>query len=85
MSRKIFAAPIAALALIAAAPVPSAALASNSEQPASASQSAESGKPAKAERKICKSFTMSGSNMRSERLCLTRAQWKDFYAAQEEN
>ena len=89
MSRKIFAAPIAALALIAAAPVPSAALASanaNASEPqANSARSGEAGKPAKAERKICKTFTMTGSHTRSERLCLTRAQWKDFEAAQEEN
>ena len=85
MTRKIFAAPIAALALIAAAPVPSAALASNSSQPQSASGSQRGDAPAKAERKICKTFHMSGSHAKAERLCLTRAQWKDFNDAQEEN
>ena len=85
MTRKIFAAPIAALALIAAAPVPSAALASNSQpQSASGGQSGEA-PAAKSERKICKTFYMSGSHVRSERLCLTRAQWKEYNETQAED
>jgi hypothetical protein len=85
MTRKILAAPIAALALIAAAPVPSAVLASNSQpQSVSSGQSGEA-PAAKGERKICKKFYMSGSHVRGERLCLTRAQWKDFNEAQEQN
>ena len=85
MTRKIFAAPIAALALIAAAPVPSAALASNSQSQASSSGQSGEAPAAKSERKICKTFHMSGSHARAERLCLTRAQWKEFDDAQEQN
>ena len=86
MTRKIFAAPIAALALIAAAPVPSAALASNNSQPTSATGSRSGdAASAKSERKICKTFHMSGSHAKPERLCLTRAQWKEFNDAQEQN
>ena len=84
MTRKIFAAPIAALALIAAAPVPSAALASNSQSQNASGQSGEA-PAAKGERKICKTFHMSGSHARPERLCMTRAQWKEFDAAQDDN
>ena len=85
MTRKIFAAPIAALALIAAAPVPSSALASNSQsQPSSNGQSGQA-PAAKGERKICKTFQTTGSHARPERLCMTRAQWKEFDALQEEN
>lgn len=85
MIRTIFAAPIAALVLIAAAPVPSAALASNSSQPQGVSGSQSGQPPAKAERKICKTFYMSGSHARSERLCLTKAQWKEYNDSQAEN
>ena len=85
MTRKIFAAPIAALALIAAAPVPSAALAGNSQSQSSPSGETRDTTAAKSERKICKTFHMSGSHARADRLCLTRAQWKEFDAAQEEN
>jgi hypothetical protein len=85
MTRKIFAAPIAALVLIAAAPAPSVALASNSQpQSVSGNQSGEAS-AAKSERKICKTFYMSGSHVRGERLCMTRAQWKEFNEAQEQN
>jgi hypothetical protein len=78
MTRKIFAAPIAALALIAAAPVPSAAMASNSQPQSVSSDRSGQAQPAKAERKICRTFYMSGSHVRGERLCLTRAQWKEY-------
>jgi hypothetical protein len=85
MTRRIFAAPIAALTLIAAAPVPSAALASNSQSQSSESGKSDEARAAKGDRKICKTFHMSGSHARSERLCMTRAQWKEFDAAQEQN
>ena len=86
MTRKIFAAPIAALALIAAAPVPSAALASSSSQDETATGSQSREAPAaKGERKICRKFYMSGSHVKGERLCMTRAQWKEFNEAQSEN
>lgn len=85
MTRKIFAAPIAALALIAAAPVPSAALAGNGQSQASSNGQSGQTPAAKSERKICKYFANSASRMRGERLCLTPAQWKEFDAAQEEN
>ena len=84
MTRKIFAAPIAALALIAAAPVPSAALAGNSDQQ-TATGSQSRAPAAKSERKICKTFNTTGSHAKPERLCMTRAEWKEFDALQEEN
>ena len=83
MFNKAFAAPLAALALIAAAP-PSAALASNDQPDNSSAQAQQSNSDTpKAERKICKNFEMTASHMRGQRLCLTRAQWREFYAAQE--
>ena len=85
MTRTIFAAPIAALVLIAAAPVPSAALASNASQAPSASDGKSGDAPAKADRKFCKTFYMSGSHARRERLCLTRAQWKEYNDAATED
>ena len=85
MTRKIFAAPIAALVLMAAAPVPSAALAAESSQPQTATAGQPKQAPAKAERKFCKTFYMSGSHARSERLCLTRAQWKEYNDAAPED
>ena len=85
MTRKIFSAPIAALALIAAAPAPSAALAGNSQPQSASGNSSEGARAAKSERKICRTFYMSGSHVKGERLCLTRAQWKEFNATQEQN
>ncbi|HEY5720849.1 MAG TPA: hypothetical protein VIT45_00865 [Allosphingosinicella sp.] len=85
MTRKIFAAPIAALVLIAAAPVPSAALAGNSDQQSATGSQSQKARTAKAERKICRTFYMSGSHVKGERLCLTPAQWKEFNESQSEN
>ena len=82
MSGRIIAVPFAALALIAAAPVPSAALAGSAQGNSSADSSGQQGKAAKPERKICKNFDMSGSHI-PERLCLTRAQWREFEAMME--
>ena len=84
MIRKTIAASVAALALIAAAPAPSVAMANNDQsQNRSATTSDDGGSTPKAERKICRNFETSGSHMRGKRLCLTQAQWREFYAAQE--
>jgi hypothetical protein len=83
MYRKAFAATFAAFALMAAAPpTQSVAMASNDQQSNSASSSDEGNTP-KAQRKICRNFEASGSHMRGKRLCMTQAQWREFYAAQE--
>jgi hypothetical protein len=84
MFRKAFAAPLAAIALMAAAPAPSIAMASNDQGNSSVTQSDQgNGETPKQERKICKSFDQSGSHMRAKRLCLTQAQWREFNATQE--
>lgn len=84
MFHKACAAPLAALALIAAAPVPAAGLAGSQEGasgPAAASgQAADS---ARVERKICKNFPDTVSRMRTKRLCLTKDQWREFEDAQQ--
>ena len=41
-----------------------------------------SGAKEKRERKVCRSFDNSASRMKGEKLCLTRAQWKKYEAAQ---
>jgi hypothetical protein len=84
MFRKAYAAPLAALALIAAAPVPSAALASNDDQRNASASQAGDDTSAKAERKTCKTFPDTVSRMHSKRLCLTQAQWREFNAAQQD-
>ena len=84
MFRKIYAAPLAALILTAAAPAaPSIAMASNQEQSNAAGSSGESNETAKSERKTCKYFANTASRMRGKRLCLTQAQWREFNAAQD--
>ena len=84
MFRKVYAAPFAALILAAAAPaVPTAALASGQEQQNASGSSGGSAEPAKAERKICKNFPDTVSRMRTKRLCLTQAQWREFEDAQQ--
>ena len=84
MVHKACAAPLAALLLIAAAPaVPATALASSEEQSSASASSGQSALPAKAERKICKRFADTTSRMRSTRLCLTRAEWREFEETQE--
>lgn len=76
MSAKALAIPFAAIALIAAAPAPSA-MAGN-EGGGSAEVSAKAAKPAKVERKTCRRFIQTGSHSESTRLCMTKSQWRDF-------
>ena len=84
MFLKACAAPLAALALIAAAPVPSAGLASSQDRDnGSSASSGRSADSAKADRKICKNFPDTVSRMRTRRLCLTQAQWREFEDAQQ--
>jgi hypothetical protein len=84
MFRKIYAVPLAALILTAAAPAaPGVAMASNQEQSNAAGSSQESNETAKAERKTCKNFPDTVSRMRTKRLCLTKEQWREFEDAQQ--
>lgn len=64
---RIFA-PLAAAMLIAAGAAPAAA------KPGQGSSSAAD----QGERKICKTFHMTGSRVRAEKLCLTKSEWKKF-------
>jgi len=83
MFSKAFAAPLAALSLIAAA-IPAGAAKSPEEQNGSAARSDNARTDnGKAERKICKRFENSASRMGSIRLCLTQAQWREFEQARE--
>jgi hypothetical protein len=82
MSGKACFIPVAALALIAAAPAPSAALASNAGESGSVTASAPGAKADKGERKICRTFEATGSRTRGEKLCLTKAKWKEFERSQ---
>jgi hypothetical protein len=85
MFRKIYAAPLAALILTAAAPAaPTIALASNQDQQNVTGSSDDSDATPKAERKTCKYLADSASRMRGKRLCMTAAQWRQFYAAQQD-
>ena len=84
MFRKTYAAPFAALALVAAAPAPSVAMASNEQQNVSAGQSGGDASTPRAERKTCRNFEDTVSRMRGKRLCMTQAQWREFYAAQQD-
>ena len=84
MFLQAFAASLAALALIAAAPVPTAGLASSQDRDnGSAASSGQGADSAKAERKICKNFPDTVSRMRTKRLCLTQSQWREFEDAQQ--
>jgi hypothetical protein len=83
MKRNYLLAP-AALLVLAAAPV----LAERGRPDAAASEATApseptaTGAPAKAEPRICRTFENSASRMKSERVCLTRQEWKKFDAAQ---
>ena len=78
MTKTRFFAPLAAAALLAAGSAPAFAKSEGSQNSSgSAAASAEAG-----ERKICKRFDNSASRLRSERLCLTKAEWKKFEAAE---
>lgn len=81
MFRKAHLIPIAALALVAAAP-PSAALASNGEQQnVTSSESGGSDATAKGDRKICKTLANTARRTATKRLCMTRAEWREFEEA----
>ena len=82
MLRKAHFIPLAALVLVAAAPAPSAALASNGEpQNVTSDQSGGSDATAKAERKICKTLADTARRTATKRLCMTRAEWREFNEA----
>jgi hypothetical protein len=85
MFRKATMIPLAALVLVAAAPAPSAALASNGErQNVTSDQSGGSDPSAKAERKICKNLAGSARRLDTKRLCMTRAEWREFEQAMQD-
>jgi predicted transglutaminase-like cysteine proteinase len=73
---RIFA-PIAAAALLAASGAPAFAKSQDSQGSGSVVSVEEKG-----ERKICKRFQNSASRTRSERVCLTKTQWKKFQEQQ---
>ena len=84
MFRQACFAPLAALVLIAAAPVPTAGLAGSQDgESGSAASSGQPADSARAERKTCKNFPDTVSRMRTKRLCLTQAQWREFEDAQQ--
>ena len=72
MSKSLFAA-AAALAVVASAPA--MARTQNEQGSAAAGQKKEA-------RKICRTFDNSASRMKTQRVCLTREQWKKFDSAQ---
>jgi hypothetical protein len=81
MFRKAQLIPLAALVLVAAAP-PSVALASNGEQQNLTSERSGGGDAtAKAERKICKTLADTARRTNTKRLCMTRAEWREFNEA----
>lgn len=78
---------ITVVAGIALLMISSSAFASNeakSGAPISAAATASNTAPMKdvGERKTCRRFEASESRMKSKRLCLTRAQWKEFRDAE---
>jgi len=77
MTKTSFFAPLAAVALVAAGAVPAFAKSQNDQANSSAASTGEKG-----ERKICKRFTRSETRVGSEKVCLTKAQWQKFDAAQ---
>jgi hypothetical protein len=81
MSIKLIFASTAALALVAG--TPAFAAKSQSEQVA-ASDNGAAGSDAKAkgERKTCRTIDNTESRMKRQRLCFTKAQWKQFDQAQ---
>jgi hypothetical protein len=77
--------PIAALVLVAAAPAPSAALASSGEQQnVTSDQFGGSDATAKGERKICKTLANTARRTDTKRLCMTRAEWREFNDAMQD-
>ena len=72
MTRTAIFAPLAALSLVAAGASPAFAKSQNEGAATSAG--------AKAERKICKTIDATGARTRSEKVCLTKAQWKKLDA-----
>ena len=64
---------LAAAAIAAAGSAPAFAKSQDSQGNGSVATASDKG-----ERKICKRFDNSASRMRSEKLCLTKAQWKKF-------
>lgn len=64
----------AAAAILTAGTAPAFAKSQDSQGNGSAGASAAE----KGDRKICKRFDNSASRMRSEKLCLTKSQWKKF-------
>ncbi len=85
MFRKACFVPLAAVILTAAAPAPSAALASNGERQTVASDQSGGSEPsAKADRKICKTLANTARRVDTKRLCMTRAEWREFNDAMQE-
>jgi hypothetical protein len=78
MNIKLIFASTAALAMVAGSP---AFAAKSQDQQAIA---ADNGGGGQAEKKTCRTFANSASRMKSERICLTRAEWKKFEQEQAE-
>ncbi len=84
MIRKAYFIPLAAVVLAAAAPAPTSALASNpGPQNVASDQSGGGDSTAKPERKICKTLANTARRVDTKRLCLTRAEWREFNEAME--
>ncbi len=66
---------IAAAALVGAGTAPAFAKSQDNQTNGSIAAASDRG-----ERKICKRFENSASRMRSEKLCLTKDEWKKFDA-----
>ena len=75
MTKTRFFAPLAAAALLAAGAAPAFAKSQDSQSSSVVSASASAGK---SERTTCRRYQNSESRLKSERLCLTKTQWKKF-------
>jgi hypothetical protein len=82
MKRNILIAPAALLALLATPALAERGRSVAASEANAASPETQIDAQAKAEPKICKTFQNSVSRMKTERLCLTRDQWKKFDEAQ---
>jgi Ni/Co efflux regulator RcnB len=80
MKTKLIFAATAAFALVAGAP---AQAAKSQDRQSSESEGGGAEAKAKGERKICRTFQRTESRMKSDKICMTRAEWKKFDAQQE--
>jgi hypothetical protein len=80
MSSKMILASVAALAMAAGTP----AFAAKDQNRQVGASDSDGGAGEKVEKKTCRTFPNSASRMKSERLCLTKAEWKKFEESQNE-